>query len=120
MRFVAAQAWQSRQGVRGLAVALHVNLDKTVERRKETSAAQAASLNHCKLAHLTMRTGRSDSPRTLVSNLEIWQAIDELQPFPRKFMPTLFETSAGLYELASRQDPSRNRRSRYSSRDMPS
>jgi len=33
-------------------VALHVNLDKTVELRKETSTAQAASLNRCWLVSL--------------------------------------------------------------------
>ena len=34
-------------GVETLIVALHVNLDKTADRTKETSLAQAASLKRC-------------------------------------------------------------------------
>ncbi len=50
-------------------VALHVNLDKTTELRRETSTALSGLGKSLLVGHSTMRTGRSYSPRTLVSNL---------------------------------------------------
>jgi hypothetical protein len=51
-----------------LVVALHVNLDKTLRLRGETSTALGRLDKSLLVDDFPMRTGRSDSPRTLGSN----------------------------------------------------